>query len=121
MTDLLTALIDDLTAEGDQLRSTVEELGPDGWSLATPAPGWTVATQVAHLLWTDEVAVCAAQSHQSPEAKQAWDDVVLAAINDPMGYVDAGALELAERPREEILDRWTVSYTHLTLPTNREV
>ena len=113
MTDLLTALIDDLAAEGDQLRSTVDALGVDGWTLTTPAPGWTVATQVAHLLWTDEVAVLAAHSHESAEAKQAWDDVVLAAINDPMGYVDAGALELAERPREEILDRWAASRTAL--------
>ena len=92
MTDLLQGLLDDLTAEGDQLRATVERLGPDGWTRPTPAPGWTVATQVAHLLWTDEVAVVAAHSHESPEAKQAWDDVVLAAINDPMGYVDAARL-----------------------------
>jgi hypothetical protein len=26
----------------------------------TPAEGWDVATQVAHLIWTDEVAVLAA-------------------------------------------------------------
>ena len=77
---------------------------PDGWTRPTPAPGWTVATQVAHLLWTDEVAVLAAHSHESPEAKQAWDDVVLAAINDPMGYVDEGAFELAALPRDEVLD-----------------
>lgn len=109
MTDLVTALLDDLSAEGDQLWSTVDALGADGWTLTTPAPGWTVATQVAHLLWTDEVAVLAAHAHESPEAKQAWDDIVLAAIDDPMGYVDAGALELGALPREEILDRWTAS------------
>ena len=107
MTSLLTGLLDDLTAESDQLRVTVERLGPDGWTWPTPAPGWTVATQVAHLLWTDEVAVLAAHSHQTPEAKQAWDGVVLAAINDPMGYVDAGAFEIAALPRDEVLSRWT--------------
>jgi uncharacterized protein (TIGR03084 family) len=31
---------------------------------------------------------------------------VLAAISDPMGYVDQGALELAELPRDEVLARW---------------
>ena len=31
-----------------------------------PRAGWTVATQVAHLLWTDEVAVLAAHSHERP-------------------------------------------------------
>ena len=106
MTSLLTGLLDDLTAESDQLRLTVERLGPDGWTRPTPAPGWTVATQVAHLLWTDEVAVLAAHAHETAEAKQAWDDVVLAAINDPLGYVDAGAFELAALPRDEVLDRW---------------
>ena len=109
MTDLLTGLLDDLTAEGDQLRGTVERLGPEGWTTTTPAPGWTVATQVVHLMWTDEVAVLAAHSHETPEAKQAWDDVVLAAINDPLGYVDAAALELAELPRDEALERWSAS------------
>ncbi len=106
MTELLEGLLVDLGAEGDQLRSTVERLGPDGWTTATPAPGWTVATQVAHLLWTDEVAVLAARSHETPGAEQAWDDVVLAAINDPMGYVDAAAFEVAALPRDEVLQRW---------------
>lgn len=109
MTDLLDGLLDDLTAEGDQLREAVERLGPSGWTTATPAPGWTVATQVAHLLWTDEVAVLAAHSHEGPEAKQAWDDVVLAAIDDPTGYVDAAAFEVAARPRDDVLGRWAAS------------
>jgi uncharacterized protein (TIGR03084 family) len=68
-----------------------------------------VATQVAHLLWTDEIAVVAAHSHEGPEAKQAWDDIVLEAIADPTGYVDRGAFELAERPRDEVLGRWATS------------
>jgi uncharacterized protein (TIGR03084 family) len=105
--DLLGRLLDDLTAEGDQLSLTVERVGTDGWTAPTPAPGWTVATQVAHLLWTDEVAVLAAHSHESPEAKQAWDDIVLAAIDDPMGYVDKGAFEVAALPRDEVLARWS--------------
>jgi uncharacterized protein (TIGR03084 family) len=32
---------------------------------------------------------------------------VLAAINDPSGYVDEGAHELAQLPRDEVLTRWT--------------
>ena len=109
MNTLLQGLLDDLTAEGDQLRDTVQRLGPDGWTRPTPAPGWTVATQVVHLMWTDEVAVLAARSHESPEAKAAWDEVVLAAIEDPTGYVDAAAFELAELDRDEALDRWAAS------------
>ncbi len=113
MTDLLRGLLDDLRAEGDQLSTTVERLGPDGWQNQTPAPGWMVATQVVHLMWTDEVAVLAARAHESPEDKQAWDDVVLAAIEDPMGYVDRAAFELAELPRDEVLGRWQQGRTAL--------
>ena len=51
MSDLLEGLLDDLRAEGDQLSATVERLGPDGWQNQTPAPGWTVATQVAHFMY----------------------------------------------------------------------
>jgi uncharacterized protein (TIGR03084 family) len=107
MSDLLHGLLDDLQAEGDQLSATVDRLGPDGWENQTPAPRWTVATQVVHLMWTDEVAVLAARSHGSPQAKQAWDAVVLAAIEDPTGYVDAAAFELATMPRAEALARWS--------------
>jgi uncharacterized protein (TIGR03084 family) len=109
MSDLLTGLLDDLEAEDDQLRRTVEALGQAGWLAATPAAGWSVATQVAHLLWTDEVAVVAAHSHESPEAKQAWDDLVLAALDDPLGYVDKGAHAIAALPRGEVLARWATS------------
>ena len=106
MSDLLTGLLDDLAAEGDQLRGTVDRLGEAGWQAATPAAGWTVATSVAHLLWTDEVAVLAAHSHRSEADKAAWDEVVLGAIADPHGFVDAGAHELAALPRDEVLARW---------------
>jgi uncharacterized protein (TIGR03084 family) len=109
VTDLLEGLLSDLTAESNQLRATVERLGVDGWTRDTPAPGWTVATEVAHLLWTDEVAVLAAHAHEGPEAKQAWDDVVLAAINDPTGYVDEAAFEVAALHRDEVLSRWAAS------------
>jgi uncharacterized protein (TIGR03084 family) len=107
VSDLLQGLLDDLRAEADQLAATVERLGPDGWENQTPAPGWTVATQAVHLMWTDEVAVLAARSHESPEAKEAWDEVVLAAIDDPTGYVDAAAFELARLPRDAALVRWS--------------
>ena len=102
---LLDDLLDDLQAEGDRLWNAVAGLDDDGWLTPTPAPGWTVATQVAHLLWTDEVAVLAAGA-RTPEGKQAWDAVVLEAIEDPTGYVDAQAIEVARLRPEALLARW---------------
>ena len=61
------------------LEAMVAHLDDAGWRTPTPAPGWDIATQVAHLAWTDEVAVVAATD------KQAWDALVLEAIGDPDG------------------------------------
>ena len=98
MTDVLTQVLADLEAEGDRLEQLVAGLDDDGWHTPTPAPGWDVATQVAHLAWTDEVALKAATD------KAAWDAVVLEAIADPEGYVDAQALALAREP--DRMPRW---------------
>lgn len=98
MTDVLTQVLADLEAEGDRLEQLVAGLDEDGWHTPTPAPGWDVATQVAHLAWTDEVAVKAATD------KEAWDAVVLGAIADPDGYVDAEAHAIAKEP--DLLGRW---------------
>ncbi len=97
---LLDDLLADLTAEGDALWAAVTGLDADGWATPTPAAGWSVATQVAHLLWTDEVAAVAATD------KDGWDAIVLEAIADPMGYVDAHAHEIARLAPEALLARW---------------
>ncbi len=104
----------DLTAEGDQLRGVVAGLDDGGWATPVPAAGWTIATTVAHLLWTDEVAVLAAHA-DTPEGKEAWDDVVLRAIADPTGFVDAGAYELAELEPADLLPRWDAGRVALAL------
>jgi uncharacterized protein (TIGR03084 family) len=109
MSDLLTGLLDDLEAESDQLAGVIDELGANGWKRLTPAPGWSVAMQVAHLAWTDEVAVLAAHALGGGEAQVAWDAVVTEAIADPTGYVDKAAEQVATRPREEVLERWIVA------------
>jgi len=97
---LLDAVLDDLAAEGDALEALVADLDEDGWRTPTPAAGWDVATQVVHLAWTDEVAVAAATD------KEVWDAMVLRAIADPEGYVDAEALSGARAAPAEILARW---------------
>lgn len=100
---VLDEVLADLTTESDQLRAAV--VAADAWDRDTPAAGWTVATQVAHLAWTDEAATLAANAH-TPEGKEAWDEVVLGAIADPEGFVDTAAHELAALPPAELLGRW---------------
>jgi len=101
---LLDDLLGDLKAEGDRLFNTVSGLDAGGWATPTPAAGWTVATQVAHLLWTDEVATVAATD--TPEGKERWDLLVLQALDDPLGFVDAQAVEVARLAPEALLARW---------------
>ena len=52
-------IVDDLRAESDALDELVADLPAQRWTTATPAAGWTVAHQIAHLLWTDRVALIA--------------------------------------------------------------
>jgi uncharacterized protein (TIGR03084 family) len=103
----LEEVLADLTAEGDRLDDLVAPLDDAGWRTPTPAEGWTVAHQVAHLAWTDEVAVKAATD------KAAWDEVVLEAIGDPDGFVDAEAERGAQAPPAELLARWRTARAEL--------
>ncbi|GEP37415.1 hypothetical protein NPS01_10780 [Nocardioides psychrotolerans] len=106
MTSLLEDLLDDLRAEGDPLLAAVSGLDEAGWATPTAAAGWTVATQVAHLLWTDETAAAAARSLDGDVGKAAWDDIVLQAMADPSGFVDTGAHEVARLAPTALLARW---------------
>ncbi|MGN0065806.1 MAG: TIGR03084 family metal-binding protein, partial [Nocardioides sp.] len=102
---VLDQILADLTAEGDQLERAVAGLDEGGWRTATPAEGWDVATSVAHLAWTDEVAVLAAGAG-TPEGKEAWDAVVMEAIGNPTGYVDEMALAGGSVAPADLLARW---------------
>lgn len=97
----------DLRDEGDELDALVAPLDDAGWRLPTPAEGWSVAHQVAHLAWTDEVAVAAATD------RAAWDRYVLAAMADPTGFVDAEAARGAAAPPAALLERWRAARLRL--------
>ncbi|SDS73360.1 TIGR03084 family protein [Nocardioides scoriae] len=98
--NVLEQVLADLEAEGAQLERLVADLDETGWRTPTPAPGWDVATQVAHLAWTDDAAVAAATS------KDVWDALVLRALEDPDGFVDAEALAGGRVPPADLLARW---------------
>ncbi len=107
MNDVLDMVLRDLATEGDRLEGMVADLTEDAWRTPTPAAGWDVAAQVAHLAWTDEVAVFAATD------KEKWDEVVMLAIGDPDGFAGAAALAGAAADPGDILGRWRTARVSL--------
>ncbi|WGL52719.1 TIGR03084 family metal-binding protein [Nocardioides sp. BP30] len=93
-------LLADLAVEGDQLRAAVADLPDDRWRTPTPAAGWDVATQIAHLAWTDECALASATD------RAAWHALVEVALADIDGVVDKAALSGGAVPPAELLARW---------------
>jgi uncharacterized protein (TIGR03084 family) len=97
--DAVSVLVD-LTAESDELDAVVADLTEAQWTLDTPAPGWTVADQIGHLVWTDEVSLVAATDADAFTS-------ALAAMAAEMGtYVDRMAAERAAWPRPDLLVAW---------------
>ncbi|HEY4018346.1 MAG TPA: TIGR03084 family metal-binding protein [Pseudonocardiaceae bacterium] len=94
------ALFADLAAEGDALDAIVADLSPEQWGIASPSPGWTIAHQIAHLTWTDDVAMLAATDQQEFAAR------LTAALAAPTSFVDNAADEGAQLPTAELLARW---------------
>ncbi|MFL6160092.1 MAG: TIGR03084 family metal-binding protein [Marmoricola sp.] len=100
MNAVLEQVLADLSAEGDALEALVAPLDEAGWRTMTPAEGWDVATTIVHLAWTDTAAIAAGTD------KEAWDALVLLAMADPSGFVDAQAFEGAKASGAEILAGW---------------
>jgi uncharacterized protein (TIGR03084 family) len=100
-------MVADLRAESDDLDAIVADLPVERWAEPTPAPGWTIAHQIAHLLWTDRVALAAVTDEAGFAA------ILADAAKDPTGFVDAGAEELAALPPDELLADWRRTRTGL--------
>lgn len=86
-----------LNARVDEL---VQTAGAEHWNTPTPAQGWDIAMQVAHLNWTDETSLTAIGDADGFAA------LIEKALADPGGFVDAGAAEIAPAGRDEVLARW---------------
>ncbi|MGC5050392.1 TIGR03084 family metal-binding protein [Micromonospora sp. DT48] len=94
----LTDLLTDLAIESEQLDALVSPLPPQEWARPTPAVGWTIAHQIAHLAWTDHVARLAAT-----DADAFYASVTAAA--DLARLVDDGATAFLDSP-DRLLPRW---------------
>jgi uncharacterized protein (TIGR03084 family) len=75
----LAELCDDLAAEHAELDSLVSPLDAAGWQVPTPAPGWTIRDQLAHLAFVEGRAALA--------------------LGDPEGFAAAMADDRADADR----------------------
>ncbi|WBQ05369.1 TIGR03084 family metal-binding protein [Kribbella sp. CA-293567] len=97
---MLDELLAELSAESVELDLLVGGLTAEGWATPTPADGWTVAHQIAHLAWTDEAARLAAAE---PEEFQ---EELRKAVENPSRFVDDGAAEGVALGPGELLTYW---------------
>jgi len=95
----LAEVLADLRDESADLDARVAGLSEVDWSRPTPAEGWTIAHQIAHLAWTDHVSVLAARD---PDAFTAG---LARAMEAPDRFVDEGAREFLTEPAA-LLARW---------------
>ncbi|MEV7586134.1 TIGR03084 family metal-binding protein [Streptomyces erythrochromogenes] len=98
--DAAVAVFTDLRDEGRELDSLVAGLPAADWARPTPAPGWTVAHQIAHLHWTDRASLL------SLTDATGFGVMVEEALKAPDSFVDDGAREGAGLPPAELLVRW---------------
>jgi uncharacterized protein (TIGR03084 family) len=103
----LSQIVDDLRAESDELDELVASLPADRWHEPTPAPGWTVAHQIGHLLWTDRGSLL------SVTDESGFAELLKTALADPIGFVNTAADELALVPPPELLADWRVTRARL--------
>jgi enediyne biosynthesis protein E11 len=101
----LQEVISDLAAEGDQVHQLVAGLDASSWSLPTPAPGWTISHQIAHLASVFALAGLAAAS---PDA---FKNLLTHLSDDFDANVSAALAGYLADPPEVLLERWQAERT----------
>ena len=93
-------VISDLTADAEEVEGLIAGLDATDWRRPTPAPGWTVAHQVAHLAFIFRLAGTAAADPElftamAAKAAPNFEAAVNAALDEYLGD-----------PPEVLLSRW---------------
>jgi uncharacterized protein (TIGR03084 family) len=95
----LADILADLDAESAEVDGYVADLPPSEWALPTPAEGWTIAHQIAHLAWTDEATLLAIQD---PDG---FIPRMISALEEPSTFVDRGTQDFLDEPAP-LLHKW---------------
>jgi len=106
---LINDLIEDLDAESAALEAVVSGLTDEQWELDTPAAGWTIATQIGHLLSSDQAAILAA-SAPDDFAEMVRDGLTR---ENPWRFIDEAAIAEGQRPKTELLADWRTDRARL--------
>jgi len=102
----VTEIVAELTEESLDLDAIVAGLSTADWGRDTPAVGWTIAHQIAHLAWTDRIALLAITD---PAAFAVHLSDVLAA---PETFVDIAAQQTLAEPAD-LLATWRTGRAEL--------
>ncbi|MBD0323204.1 MAG: TIGR03084 family protein [Aldersonia sp.] len=97
--EVVEALAADLTAEAGDLQSILRGIGDEEWATETPAPGWTIHDQVAHLAHFDAITRLAIDD---PAAFVTFRD----GLPDLQTYVDAVGGRYAAKSGAKMLAWW---------------
>jgi uncharacterized protein (TIGR03084 family) len=90
----------DLAAEAEDVDQMVAGLDESQWALPTPAPGWTVAHQIAHVAFIFRLAGLAASDAETFQVISAQ------AVDNFEGAVNAALADYLPAPSEVLLARW---------------
>lgn len=92
----MAALCDDLAAESAELHAVLTGLSEEQWRQDTPAAGWTIADQVSHLAYFDDVALRSAIDPEAFAAEKAQMDAEGGVNPDTISarFRDLGGAEL---------------------------
>ncbi|MFI9203866.1 TIGR03084 family metal-binding protein [Streptomyces sp. NPDC053048] len=96
-------VLKDLTAAVDDLDRLVTGLDDEQWRTPTPAPGWTVADQIAHLTFIFDIAGTAARD------AEAFKALAAGAAGDFDGAVNAALQPFKSLTPQQLLTRWRAS------------
>ncbi|TWP52129.1 TIGR03084 family protein [Lentzea tibetensis] len=95
---MITQVLADLEAESQELDDLVAP--QQDWTIETPAPGWTIAHQISHLMWTDRAALLAITDPEAFQAQPLVPDMVDRTAEE--GTRDPKLLESWRQARTEL-------------------